>query len=311
VKAARIHEYGPPSVIRREDVPRPAPGPGEVLVDVAATSFNPADAALRAGAFAGTVPLAFPHTLCLDVAGTVGEVGEGVDGRTVGDPVVCFLPLDRDGAAADHVLAPTELLTAAPAAIPLADAAALPCAGLTAWQALFEHGRLAAGHRVLVIGAGGGVGSIAVQLAKDAGATVLGTAGPRSAPAVRDLGADEVLDHTARPLTEAVTETVDVLLNLAPLTPEQLAGLTSLLRPGGTLVSATTPVEDEPAPGIRGVRMEMRNDPAQLAGLVRRVDDGRLRVVVAESQPLSRLAQVHGRYEAGRTRGKITILPGG
>lgn len=152
MKSSRIHEYGDPSVIRYETVPRPRPAFGEVLVHVAATSFNPTEAALRAGMLQAFLPVALPYTLGWDVSGTVAEVGAGVEGFAVGDRVIGRL--DSGGAAAEYVRARATELVAAPASIPLANAAALPLAGLTAWQAVFEHGKVRAGQRVLVNGAG-------------------------------------------------------------------------------------------------------------------------------------------------------------
>ncbi|WP_245685741.1 zinc-binding dehydrogenase [Streptomyces yerevanensis] len=129
--------------------------------------------------------------------------------------------MDKPGAAAQYVIAPAEILAAAPKSVPLADAAALPLVGLTAYQALFDHAKLTAGQRVLVNGAGGAVGGYAVQLAKNAGAYVIATAGPRSSQQVKTAGADEIIDHSTTEVTAAVTEPVDVVLNLAPVDPAQ------------------------------------------------------------------------------------------
>lgn len=186
MKTARIHEYGDTSVIRYDAVRRPQPAFGEVLVRVAATSFNPTEAALRAGLLQAFFPVDLPYTLGWDVAGTVAEVGPRAEGFAVGDRVIGRL--DSGGAAAEYVRAPAAALVAAPASVPLTNAAALPVAGLTAWQAVFEHGKVAAGQRVLVNGAGGGVGGFVTQLAKHAGAEVIATASPRSTGAVLRQG---------------------------------------------------------------------------------------------------------------------------
>ncbi|MFC4471779.1 NADP-dependent oxidoreductase, partial [Streptomyces xiangluensis] len=172
MKAVRFHEYGDPSVLSYEDVEQPVPGVGQVLVRVAATSFNGVDGNIRGGFMQGPIPVALPHTPGIDVSGTVEALGEGVADVEIGDRVVGFLPMAGDGAAAEYVVAPAGILTPAPKSVPLPDAAALPLVGLTAWQALFDHAKLAAGQRVLVNGAGGAVGGYAVQLAKNAGAYV-------------------------------------------------------------------------------------------------------------------------------------------
>jgi len=239
MKAVRFHEYGDPSVLRYEDVEPPVPTAGQVLIRVAATSFNGVDGNIRAGFMQGPIPVSLPHTPGIDVSGTIAALGEGVAGFEIGDRVVGFLPMTGDGAAAEYVVAPAEILTPAPTSIPLADAAALPIVGLTAWQALFDHAKLTAGQRVLINGAGGAVGGYAVQLAKNAGAYVIATAGPRSIERVRAAGADEIIDHTTTEVTAAVTEPVDVALNLAPVEPARLAALPGLIRPGGVLVNTT------------------------------------------------------------------------
>ncbi len=193
MKAVRFHEYGDPGVLLYEDVERPVPGAGEVRIRVAATSFNPVDDGIRGGYLQGPFPVALPHTPGIDVSGTVDALGDGVTNVAVGDPVIGFLPMTADGAAAEYVVAPAEILAPAPTSIPLPDAAALPMVGLTAWQALFDDAGLTAGQRVLINGAGGAVGGYAVQLAKHAGAHVIATASPRSSERVAAAGADEVI----------------------------------------------------------------------------------------------------------------------
>ncbi|MGW4526230.1 NADP-dependent oxidoreductase [Amycolatopsis sp. NPDC004378] len=311
MKAVRFHEYGDPGVLRYEDVAQPVPGAGQVRVRVAATSFNSVDGNIRGGFMRGPIPVELPHTPGLDVAGTVDALGEGVDGFQVGDAVIGFLPMDGDGAAADYVLAPAEVLTPAPQNLPLADAAALPVVGLTAYQALFDHAKLTAGQRVLINGAGGAVGGYAVQLAKSAGAHVIATAGPRSGDAVKAAGADEVVDHTTTGVTAAVTEPVDVVLNLAPVDPAALAALVTLVRPGGVVVNTTVwmPAPADEARGVRGIDLFVRSDAGQLAKLVASVDRGELRVDVAERVALPELSALHARAAEGAVHGKVVVVP--
>ncbi len=310
MKAVRFHEYGGPDVLRYEDVEQPVPGAGQVLVRVAATSFNSVDGNIRGGFMRGPIPVELPHTPGLDVAGTVHALGEGVDDIAVGDEVVGFLPMDKPGAAAEYVLAPAEALASAPKAIPLADAAALPAVGLTAWQALFDHGQLTAGQRVLINGAGGAVGGHAVQLAKGAGAHVIATASPRSSEAVTSAGADEVVDHTTTSVTAAVTEPVDLVLNLAPVDPAELAALVTLVRPGGVVVNTTVwmPAPADEERGVRGIDLYVRSDAEQLARLVDLVDRGELRVDVGGRVPLAELPAVHAQAATGALHGKVVVL---
>ncbi|PZR53386.1 NADP-dependent oxidoreductase [Xylanimonas oleitrophica] len=309
MKAVRFHQTGGPEVLRYEDVDQPVPGPGEVLVRVAGSAYNPADGGMRGGFL--PIPITMPHTPGYDVSGTIEALGQGVDGLTVGQDVVGFIPMTANGSAAQHVVAPADALVTAPTSIPLADAAGLPSVGLTAWQALFEAGRLEAGQRVLINGAGGPVGGYAVQLAKRAGAHVVATASPRSKDSVQSAGADEIVDHTTTSLLDAVTEPVDVLLNLAPVTPESFAALATRVRDGGVVVS-TTPRVETPSDEARGVRAEtvyVHPDADALSQLVRLVDDGELRVEIAQHVPLSELPELHRKAEAGQVHGKVVVVP--
>ncbi|MCX5265696.1 NADP-dependent oxidoreductase [Streptomyces sp. NBC_00199] len=306
MKSARIHEYGDTSVIRLDTVSRPRPGPAEVLIRVAATSFNPTETALRLGLLHNFLPLELPYALGWDVAGTVCESGSGVPELRVGDRVVGRLD---GGAASEFVLAPAGLLTAAPVTVALTDAAALPVAGLTAWQAVFEHGKVEAGQCVLINGAGGGVGGFATQLAVHTGAEVIATAGPRSAVTVGRHGAHRVIDYTAAAVDSVLEEPVDVLLNLVPLSRAEAASLVSVVRPGGRIVSIATPIEVPADAGVTATHMVARNDVTQLTELVRLVDAGVVTVDISEVRPLAELPAVHRLSEAGRIRGKVVLIP--
>lgn len=309
MKAIRFHDFGDTDVLRYEDVERPTPGAGEVLLRVAGSAFNPVDDGIRGGYLREVFPVALPHTPGIEVAGTVDELGAGVTTAAVGDDVVAFLPMTADGSAAEYVVAPADALAPAPKSIPLADAAALPMVGLTAWQALFDDAGLQAGQRVLINGAGGAVGGYAVQLAKHAGAHVIATASPRSAERVRAAGADEVIDHTATEVTTG--EPVDVLLNLARIAPEELATLARLVRDGGVVVNTvpTIPTPEDEARGVRGVGVFVRSDAEQLARLTAMVDRGELRVDVAERVALADLADVHARANTGALPGRVVVVP--
>ena len=308
MKAVRFHEYGGPDVLRYEDVDEPVPGPDEVRIRVAATSFNPVDAGIRGGYLREAVPVALPHVPGIDVAGTIDAVGANVTGRRVGDRVIGFLPMVADGAAAEYVVAPAQILADAPASIPLADAAALPEVGLTAWQALFEYAKLRAGQRLLINGAGGAVGGYAIQLAKRAGAYVIATASPRSAERVRRAGADEIIDHTTTNVSDAVNQPVDVVLNLAPIAPAELSALARRVRTGGVVLSTVPTAMPTEISGVRAETVFVRSDADQLGGLVAKVDAGELHVDVTERVPLSELSAVHAQADAGALPGKVVVL---
>jgi NADPH:quinone reductase-like Zn-dependent oxidoreductase len=309
MKAMRFHEFGGPEVLRYEDVEQPTPNAGEVRIRVAASAFGPADASIRSGSL--PLPVTLPHIPGYDVAGTIDAVGEGVDTFKPGDTVVGFLSMTADGAAAEFVVAPADVLTKAPSSIPLADAAALPSVALTAWQALFEEAQLRTGQRVLIVGAGGSVGGYAVQLAKRAGAHVIATASPRSSESVKSAGADEVIDHMTTAVLDGVTEPVDVLLNLAPIDLVEFTALVALVRSGGVVVSTTAwmPAPGDDQRGVRGALIFARTNVERLSQLVSLVDAGELRVDVAERVSLSELPAIHERASAGTLRGKVIVIP--
>ena len=309
MKAIRFHEYGDIDVLRYEEAPTPTPGPGDVLVAVAATAFNPVDTWFRAGVIDQIFPVRFPHTLGLDLAGTVVDHGPGVENPAIGTEVIGFLPMTGPGAAADYVNAPVERLTRAPVTIPLIDAAAIPVPALTAWQALFEHGNLVAGQRVLVNGAGGGVGGYVVQLAKRAGATVIATASPRSADAVRAAGADYVIDYTAATVADALDAPVDLAINLVPGTGDDTAALLDVIKPQGILVSATPPRGEFLDRAQRVVFFSVRSDTTQLSHIVDHVDSGDLHLDISARRPLSDTAQLHQQSEHGALRGRTLLIP--
>ena len=309
MRAIQFTRYGQPTVLETVELPRPEAGPGEALVRVAGTTFNQVDATIRAGYLAEVFPVDLPHVPGIDVSGTVVAVGEGVSADLLGRDVVAFLPMTRPGASAEFVSVPVELLASAPQSIPLADAAALASSGLTAWQAIVEHADVRAGQRVLVNGAGGGVGGLAVQLAAAAGATVIATASARSRDAVATQGAAQVIDYTTTAVADAVTEPVDVVLNLVRTSPEETADLVSLVKPGGVFVSTTTPGLVPPGADLRTVSLFVRSDAAQLDRLAQLVDAGELRVDVSARHPLDELATVHRLAEAGKLRGKVVLTP--
>jgi NADPH:quinone reductase-like Zn-dependent oxidoreductase len=309
MKAVQFQEIGGPEVLRVVDVAAPEPGAGQVRIRVAASAYSAADAGMRGGFL--PIPIQLPYIPGYDVAGTVDAVGAGVTGVATGDAVIAFLPMERDGAAAELVVAPAEAVVAAPTSIPLADAAALPSVALTAWQALVDDGRLERGQRVLIVGAGGVVGKYAVQLAKRLGVHVIATASPRSEEAVRAAGADQVVDHTTTDLLGALDGRVDVLLNLAPIEPELFASYVAAVRDGGAVVSTTafmaTPGDD--ARGVRAATVFVRPDRERLAELVALVDAGALTVEVTRRIALDELPALHAEAEAGRIAGKVIVLP--
>jgi NADPH:quinone reductase-like Zn-dependent oxidoreductase len=309
MKAVRFHQVGGPEVLQLEDIAQPVPAAGQVRLRVAASAFNAADNGMRAGFL--PIPVVLPHVPGYDVSGTIDAIGDGVEGFVAGDQVVGFLPMAEDGGAAEYVIAPADAIVAAPTSMPLADAAALPSVALTARQALFDDGHLEAGQRLLIVGAGGAVGKHAIALAKRAGAYVIATASPRSEDAVRAAGADEIIDHTETGVLDAVSDQVDMLLNLAPIEPDEFTALVRLVRDGGVVVSTTAwmPAPDDADRNVRSVVVFVRSDAAKLAELVSLVDDGVLQVEVTRRIPLAELPALHAKAAEGRIAGKVIVLP--
>ncbi|WP_305790039.1 NADP-dependent oxidoreductase [Symbioplanes lichenis] len=309
MKAFRYHEFGPVDVLRLEEVERPAPGPGQVLLRVAATSFNPVDDHIRLGVLAEMIPTPLPITPGLDIAGTVAALGDGVGGLREGDEVIAMVPLDVHGGAAEYAVVAADLVTAAPRSVPLIDAAALPLAGLAARQAAVELAGVKAGQTVLVNGAGGAVGGIVVQLAADAGATVTAVDGPRHTERLSGYGAARVvgpLDLDAGPA--AVGGPFDVVVNHVRLAPDDLAKLTAYVADGGIVVSSAGPVPADEARAVRTAGVWVGPDAAHLADLVARVDAGRLRLHVADRRPLADLPAVHEEASTSKLPGKTVIV---
>lgn len=309
MKAVRYHEFGTTEVLRQEEVERPVPGAGEVLVKVAATSFNPVDDHFRLGVLAEMLPIAMPVTPGIDLAGFVAELGDGVQGLQVGDPVIAMLPLDLHGGAAEYALVTAELVTAAPHNVELIDAASLPLVGLAGRQAVVELANIQAGQTVLVNGAGGAVGSIVVQLAADAGAKVTAVDGPEHDNRLRSYGVADVvgpLDLDAGPL--AVGGPFDVVVNHVRLAPEDLARMTAYVADGGIAVSSAGEVPADEKRSVRTASVWVGPNASHLADLVSRVDSGRLKLHVADRRTLAELPAVHEASSNGLLLGKTVIL---
>ncbi|MDJ0392485.1 NADP-dependent oxidoreductase [Rhodococcus sp. G-MC3] len=308
MKAIRYHEFGGTDVLREETVNRPIPGPGEVLVQVAATSFNPVDDHIRLGLLAEAIPTPLPITPGLDVAGTVVELGNDVDGFRVGNSVVGMFPLDAHGGAAEFAVIAANHITAAPSTIPLTDAAALPLTGLAARQAVIELGGISAGQTVLVNGAGGAVGSLVVQLAAGAGAAVTAVDGPQHADRLRARGALNVvapLNLDAKP--DVVGGPFEVVINHVRLAPEDLAKLTAFVADGGIAVSSAGAIPTDDQRSTRSANVWVTPSGEHLADLVAHIDQGRLVLDIADRRPLHQLRAVHEDAAAGRLAGKTVL----
>ncbi|MBT8340237.1 MAG: NADP-dependent oxidoreductase [Desulfatitalea sp.] len=308
MKAVRYHQYGEPDVLCHEEAPMPEVGSDEVLIKVSATSFNPADAMIRMGLLKDMLPLQFPFIPNVDVSGVIEKKGESVQGLNVGDEVYAFLDMSKNGAAAEYAIGKAVNVALAPKKIDLQDAAAIPAGATTAWQALFEHGKLQSGQRLIILGAGGGVGSFAVQFAKWKGAYVIGCDAEESFAKLKELGIDEFVDYKKDAIEKKVTEKVDVILNLSPISSDDVTALLHLLKKGGTLVSTLNPADENAAKEleVNVVRMAVQPSAEHLAQIAELVDKGSVKPFISERLPLSKLASAHGKM--GQTHGKVLIL---
>ena len=306
MKAVRIHSYGGSDVLSYEDAPCPVPGEGEVLIRNLATSVNPFDCAVRAGYMASYFNHTLPLILGTDVSGVVEEVGSGVTSFQPGDIVYGRGGVARDGTYAEYVALPETDAAFRPRSLDHLHAAALPHVSLTAWQALFELGNLSEGQTVLIHGAAGGVGHIAVQLAKWRGAKVLGTAS-RNLDYLRELGVDEVIDYTAVPFEE-VARNVDVVIDTIGSDVQERSCM--VLKPQGMLVSVIqTPSEELTARyGVRSAMVYTTPPIGEvLTQVATLVDQGLVKPYVSTVLPLTDVRKAHEMVEGKHTRGKIVL----
>ncbi|MFE0702045.1 NADP-dependent oxidoreductase [Streptomyces sp. NPDC058872] len=304
MRAMVVEQWGGPENLVEREVERPEPGLNEVLVRVHAAGVNPVDWKTRAsGALVawGDVPV-----VGWDVSGTVAAVGPGVGAFRPGDEVFGMPLFPRQaGGYAEYVVAPARHLAPKPSSLTHVEAAALPLAALTAWQALVDTADVRPGERVLVHAAAGGVGHFAVQIAKARGAYVIGTASAAKHDLVRGLGADEVIDYRTERFEDAASDVDVVLDGLGGETAERSL---KVLRPGGRLVTLPGPDDVPGAPdAVRALWMLVEPDHLGLREIAALVDRGALRPVVDAVLPLAEAAKAHEIGEQGRTTGKIVL----
>lgn len=308
MKAILQNRFGGPEVLFAAEVERPAPLPTEALVRVHAAGVNPVDWKTREGSGMAGVLGEPPFILGWDVAGVVEEVGYGVTTVAPGDRVFGMPWFPRAaGAYAEYVTAPARHFAHMPAAATFEQAAGVPLAALTAWQALVDTARITSGQRVLITAAAGGVGHLAVQFAKHLGAYVIAVAGPQNQEWVAGLGVDEVVDYTAKPFDAQVSD-VDVAVDLVG---DSIPALRTVRRggllipvPGGISASAAAAAESS---GVRVAPFLVEPDGAALTTIAGLIDRGLVSVEIARVLPLAQAADAHREGEKGHTRGKIVL----
>lgn len=301
MKAVQIHAYGGPEVLQYEDVPRPQPKANEILVAVHAAGVNPVDWKIREGIVRTTLPM----IMGFDFSGVVESVGSGVTKYRPGDAVFGQLA-DGSGSYAEHALTMEQYIARKPEGLDDIRAAALPVAGLVAWQALFDTAKLTSGQTVLIHGAAGGVGSLAVQFAKWKGARVLGTASGDHAAQVRQLGADEVIDYRKTKFEE-VARDVDVVLDTIGGETQERSW--KVLKRGGVLVSLiqAPSAEKAAAHGVRGIIVYQKGNGEQLAAIADLVGKGKVKVNVETVLPLQEARKAQEMSKSGHSGGKIVL----
>jgi NADPH:quinone reductase-like Zn-dependent oxidoreductase len=306
MRAARYNEFGGPEVITVEEIADPAPGPGQVLIEVHAASINPWDVKLRSGVTG--MQLQFPTTPGGDVEGTVKAVGDGVTSVQAGDRVwgSASSAAGNSGSMAELAITKADLIGPAPAGIDDVQAGALPLAGVSAWQALTQDLQLQSGQKLLVQGGGGAIGSIAVQIAKHLGAHVAATASAADLDYVKSLGADEVIDYKAEKFENQIHDYDAVFDTTGQNVFDRSL---SVLRRGGRAVSMTAKADEAKTAelGLTATTLSTQVKAPALAELKRLVDEGVVKVRVAQTFPLDQVADAFRAFEQG-ARGKVVVV---
>lgn len=308
MKAAQITEYGDASVVQVNDVPVPVVAAGQVLVEVHASSLNPFDTTLRAGYMKDSMPLQLPVTLGGDVAGVVTSLGDGVDGVAVGDAVYgqAIAVAGNSGAFAEFAATKASQIAAMPATLSFEEAAALPLVGSSAVQALRHHIKLQSGQKIFIHGGAGGIGSLAIQIAKHIGAYVAATATGENVDFVKSLGADEVIDYKTQDFAE-VLQGYDAVYDTVG--HDDFAKSLDILKPGGIAVSMIAQ-PDEAKAAERGVTamMQFTQVTTQVLDELRElVDAGVVHPQINQVFPLERIQEAFVARENSNGRGKVVL----
>ena len=306
MKAIVVHEYGGPEVLKHEDVPRPEPKDDQILVRVIAAGVNPVDGLIRSGMFAKYEKAAFPMIPGADIAGVVEKAGSKITKFRTGDPVYAYISLKNSGGYAEYAVAAEGEASPKPKSLSYVDAAAVPVVALTAWQALIDTAKLSKGQTVLIHGGSGGVGSFAIQIAKERGAKVIATASTANQDLLKELGADVAIDYTKTKF-EDVAKDVDVVLD--SIGKDTLARSYGVVKKGGFIVTLVARVDQAELDkyGIRGASLSVKPDSHELGEIGKLIDENKIKVVVSQTFPLADAAKAQEQVATGHTRGKIVL----
>ena len=321
MQAMVLDQFGGPEVLHMAEIERPEATPGQVVIQVAYASVNPADWKAREGWLAQYFQYQFPFVVGFDAAGVVAAVGEGVTGLAVGDRVVTpgNQGMGERGSYAEYVRSAAERVIPLPANVTFLQAATLPTAGMTAWKAVFDNGQVGPGQKVVVNGGAGGTGSFAIQLARMAGAEVATTCSAGNFEYVRELGASHAIDYRAGSVVEAIRAWAPGGVDLIVDTVGQGTFVDTIetVRRGGVICPIGTLIADEApydparltAAGVSVIPTisDFESQPRQLAGLVEALSSGRIRVPDHVIMPLAEAGRAHALVQAGHVRGKILL----
>ena len=306
MQAIQIQEFGDPQVLQVKEISIPAPGPGELLVRVHAAAVNPVDTSIRAGRAGGLSGASLPYVPGFDVSGTVTAIGSDVVNFKVDDEVFAMVDLRRGGAYAEYAIVLENEAALKPTRVNHAEAAAIPLVALTAWQALFEVAKLQKGQTILIHAGAGGVGSIAVQLAKWRGAHIIATASDYNHNFLRELGVDVPVDYRTQNFENFASD-VDVVLD--PIGGDTQIRSLQILKEGGILVSIVglTPEGRNPSRNVRATSILVRPNSVQLSEIGGLIQNGTIDPIVSYRFPLEQAPLAHEQSQTRRTRGKIVL----
>lgn len=307
MKAVRIHAYGGPEMLHyEENAPHPTLKADDLLIRVRAAAVNPVDWKIREGGLQGVLHHTLPLTLGWDVSGEVVAVGSDARGFNLGDEVYARPDIERDGTYAEYIAVKAREVAIKPATLDHLHAAAVPLTALTAWQVLVDAAQLQAGQTVLIHAAAGGVGSLAVQLAKARGARVIATASAVNIGLITRLGADQFIDYTQTRF-ETVVKDVDVVFDTMGGDTQERSW--RVLKPGGILVSIVSPPSEIIAAeqGVRSAFVFVQPSGEQLTAIAELIDAGRMKPLIHTILPLHEFRQAHAISQGGHARGKIVL----
>ena len=307
MKAIRTHARGGPEQLTYEDAPKPVPRGADALVRVKASAVTPTELGWSTTYTTANAVDRLPSIPGHEFSGIVEALGPEAKGVAIGEAVYALTDFWRDGSDAEYIVAAADALAPKPETLDFVQAAAGPLSGLTAWQALFDHGQLKPGQRVLIHGAAGGVGTFAVQFARWCGASVIGTASASNAPYLRSLGADMTIDYTTEQFEDAVRD-IDVVLDT--IGGQTLERSWSVVKRGGIVVTIVGEISQPQADaaGARGVSFIVKPDRKALITIRQLIDERRVRPVVTSVYPLSQARQAFERGADGHTRGKAVLM---